>query len=182
MSNRALFFLACISSFAASASACPCIPQARLFEVRASIDAARIPPGAWGGAVLGDQWIWFGESREGPRVVVNDGGADARSAPLTHAAYQALQDAWDVMLRDAAPIEFEVETLEGEYAFFGGSHDPAKFRFGLGFCLTREAPAGRLFDLALLLRELVAQEEPSQRALVPWIEANARAAHRLGSE
>ncbi|HEY8120944.1 MAG TPA: hypothetical protein VII78_06460, partial [Myxococcota bacterium] len=175
-------FLACISSFAASASACPCIPQARLFEVRASIDAARIPPGAWGGAVLGDQWIWFGESREGPRVVVRDGDADARSAPLTHAAYQALQDAWDAMLRDATPDAFELETLEGEFAFFGGSHDPAKFRYAAGFCLLPDAPAARLFDLIELLSELVAQEEPARRALVPWIEANARAAHALGSE
>lgn len=182
MSRRVLFSLGCMVMFAVSAAACPCLLRDRLVELRASIEAERIPPGAWGGAVLDELWIWFGVGPTGPRVVVRDGDADSRSAPLTHAAYQALQDAWDVMLRDSEPTAFEAGRLERDFAFFGGSHDPAKFRYAGGFCLMPDVPAARLFDLSRLLSELVAQEEPAQRALVPWIEANARAAHALGSE
>ncbi len=179
---RVLFSFAALSAFAAGAGACPCSPQQRLLEVHASIEAARIPSGSWAGAVIGGQWIWIGVGPLGPRVVVQAEDSEVRSAALTHAAYRALQDAWDAMLLDALPTDWELETLEDDVAFFGGSHDLAKFRYGALYCLAPSAPAGRLFDLAELLLDLTTRDPSAQRALMPWIEASAQAAHRVASE
>ena len=51
------------------ARACPCFLHEDLIEVRLARPPHAVPAGAWGGAAIYGERIWFGTGPSGPRVL-----------------------------------------------------------------------------------------------------------------